>query len=147
MVGIENPPVLIATKLGVVIALSEIFLPFMVLTLFGVIRTIDPAIEEAAIDLGDPPFLVWWRVTIPLAKNGILGGSLLVFSLTLSSYVTPKLVGQSRVLTLATTIFEQAIVLVRYETAAAFAVVLLALTLGISILATRAMQRQKELTR
>jgi putative spermidine/putrescine transport system permease protein len=143
-IGISDPPVLIGTHLGVMIALSEIFLPFMVLTLFAVIRTIDESIEEAAIDLGDPPFMVWWRVTLPLSRNGLIGGSLLVFSLAMSSYVTPKLIGQSRVLTLATTIFEQAIVLLRYPVAAAFAVVLLAITMVVSILATRAMQKQKE---
>lgn len=142
-IGIPDPPALIGTHPGVIVALSEIFLPFMVLTLFSVVRTIDESIEEAAIDLGDAPLMVWWRVTLPLARNGLVGGSLLVFSLAMSSYVTPKLIGQSRVLTLATTIFEQAIVLVRYPVAAAFAVVLLGITLVVSVFATRAMQMQK----
>src|SRR5690606_31766778 len=97
-----------------------------------------------AIDMGDPPFMVWWRVTIPLSRNGLFGGSLLGFSLAISSYVTPKLIGPSRVLTLSTTILAQAPVLVRYPVAVAFALAVLAITMIVSILATRAMQKQKE---
>lgn len=129
---------LIGTNLGVVIALTEVLLPFMVLTLYGVIRGIPTALEDAAQDLGDSPAMAIARVTVPLARSGILGGTLLVFSLAVSSYVTPALVGGARVQVLATSIYEQAISLVNYPNAAALAVVLLAITTLLAVAQSRA---------
>lgn len=120
-------PQLVGTFTGVVIALVEVLLPFMVLTCYGVVRGVDPGIEEAALDLGDPPWRVLFRVTLPLCRGGLLAGSLLVFSLTVSSFVTPSLIGGSRVQVAATAIYERTITLVDYPGAAALAVVLLVL--------------------
>jgi putative spermidine/putrescine transport system permease protein len=120
-------PQLVGTFTGVVIALVEVLLPFMVLTCYGVVRGVDPGIEEAALDLGDPPWRVLFRVTLPLCRGGLLAGSLLVFSLTVSSFVTPALIGGSRVQVAATAIYERTITLVDYPRAAALAVVLLVL--------------------
>ncbi|MBM9463027.1 ABC transporter permease [Aeromicrobium sp. YIM 150415] len=124
---------LIGSQAGVIIALTQVLLPFMVLTLQGVIRNIPVALEEAAQDLGDGPIAVFTRVLLPLSKGGLLGGSLLVFSLAISTYVTPALIGGARVQVVATTIYQQAISLVNYPRAAAFAVVLLVIT-GIVVL-------------
>jgi putative spermidine/putrescine transport system permease protein len=130
---------LIGSGVGVVIALTEVLLPFMVLTLFGVIRGIPSSLEDAAQDLGDSPIRAVVRITVPLAKGGILGGTLLVFSLAVSSFVTPALVGGSRVQVMATAIYEHAISLVDYPTAAALAVVLLLLTTILAVAQSRAM--------
>jgi ABC-type spermidine/putrescine transport system permease subunit I len=130
---------LIGTNLGVVIALTEVLLPFMVLTLFGVIRGIPTELEDAAQDLGDSPAMAIARVTVPMARSGIVGGTLLVFSLAVSSYVTPALVGGARVQVLATSIYEQAISLVNYPNAAALAVVLLAITTLLAVAQSRVM--------
>lgn len=130
---------LIGTSTGVVISLSEVLLPFMVLSLYSVIRGIPVALEEAAQDLGDSPVRALAQVVLPLAKGGILGGTLLVFSLSVSSFVTPALIGGARVQVVATTIYQQAISLVNYPRAAAFAVVLLAVTVVIAIAQSRAL--------
>ena len=141
--GASGPTSLLGTQTGVVIALSEILLPIMVLVLYGVIRNVDPAVERAAVDLGDHPFIVWLRVTIPLSKHGIIGGFMLVFSLSLSSYATPKLIGQSRVSTLGTSVYEYAMTLSDYNTASVYACILLAITLAISFFAARLLTEKR----
>jgi putative spermidine/putrescine transport system permease protein len=143
LLGVEGATTLLGTRIGVVIVLAEILLPIMTLVIYGVIRNIDPAVERAAVDLGDPPFYVWIRVTIPLAKNGIIGGFLLVFSLSLSSYVTPKLIGQSRISTLGTSVYEYAMALSDYNTASVYACILLFITLGISFVAARMLTERR----
>lgn len=143
MLGVEGATTLLGTRIGVIIVLAEILLPIMTLVIYGVIRNIDPAIERAAVDLGDPPFYVWLRVTIPLAKNGIIGGFLLVFSLSLSSYVTPKLIGQSRISTLGTSVYEYAMALSDYNTASVYACILLFITLSISFVAARMLTERR----
>lgn len=135
VVGIDTE--LIGTTTGVVVALAEVLLPFMVLTLYGVIRGIPAALEEAAQDLGDSPARAALHVVLPLARGGIVGGTLLVFSLAASSYVTPALIGGARVQVVATALYQQAISLVNYPRAAALAVVLLVVTGAIAIAQSR----------
>lgn len=127
--GLDGPSGLMGTMTGVVIALAEVLLPFMVITLYGVIESVDATLEDAAMDLGDNQYQALWRVTIPLSKGGILGGSLLVFSLAVSSFVTPSLIGGSRVQVMATVIYERAIVLLDYAGATVLSVILLATVL------------------
>lgn len=132
---------LIGSQAGVIIALTQVLLPFMVLTLHGVIRNIPVALEDAAQDLGDSPLSAFFRVVLPLSRGGLLGGSLLVFSLAISTYVTPALIGGARVQVVATTIYQQAISLVNYPRAAAFAVVLLVITILVVLVQTRLLSR------
>jgi putative spermidine/putrescine transport system permease protein len=127
LVGIS----LLGTVTGVVIALAEVLLPFMVLTCYGVLTRIDPAVEEAALDLGDPPLRVLLRVTVPLARGGILAGSVLVFSLAVSSFITPALIGGARVQVAATAIYQQAISMANYQRASAIGVLMFFVVIGL----------------
>jgi putative spermidine/putrescine transport system permease protein len=129
--GIGGPSGLMGTMLGVILALAELLLPFMVLTLYGVIEKISPSLEHAAMDLGDGPLRAICRVILPLTKNAVFGGSLLVFSLAVSSFVTPSLIGGSRVQVMATVIYEKAILLLDYPLAAALSIILLAFVLAL----------------
>lgn len=122
---------LLGTVTGVVIALAEVLLPFMVLTCYGVLTRIDPAVEEAALDLGDPPLRVLLRVTVPLARGGILAGSALVFSLAVSSFITPALIGGARVQVAATAIYQQAISMANYQRASAIGVLMFCVVIGL----------------
>ena len=97
----EKPLPLMYNEFGVVIGLVHIYVPFMVLTLVGVIGRIDRTLEEAARGLGASRFRTFLEVTLPLSLPGILAGSLLVFALAISAYVTPVLLGGNNVLTLA----------------------------------------------
>lgn len=138
---VQQPTGLMYTFTGVVISLAEVLMPFMVLTLYSVIQSVDPNVEEAAMNLGAGPFVTLARVTIPLTLGGILAGSLLVFSLAISSFVTPSLVGGARVHLMATLIQEQAITLVNWQFAATVAAILLVVVLTLALAYSRLLER------
>jgi ABC-type spermidine/putrescine transport system permease subunit I len=118
---------------GVVIALAQVLLPFMLLSLYGVIRAIDPELERAAQNLGAGPWRAVALTTLPMAARGILSASLLVFCLAISAFATPSLVGGARVQLMSTTIYEQMTELADWPFAAAVAFILLAVVLAISL--------------
>jgi putative spermidine/putrescine transport system permease protein len=88
-----QPQELIFNRLGVVVALSHVLLPYMVLTLYAVMRGIDPHIMRAARSLGANAWQAFRRVYLPQTLPGIAAGCLLVFILAIGSYVTPALIG------------------------------------------------------
>jgi putative spermidine/putrescine transport system permease protein len=102
-----EPVPFLGTMLGVTIALSHVFLPFMVLPLVSVIENIKPEVRESAIVSGAHPIVAFGRVLLPLSMPGIVAGATLVFLLTSGSLVTPSLIGQKRVWVLPTLIYQQ----------------------------------------
>src|SRR5262249_54272594 len=90
---IDKPLRPMYNEAGRVVGLVHIYVRFMVLTLVGVIGRIDLALEEAARGLGASRLRAFLEVTLPLSLPGILAGSLLVFALAISAYVTPVLLG------------------------------------------------------
>ena len=78
---------------GTYIAMTQILLPFMVLPLYSVMKTISPSLVRAGKSLGGTPFTTFWKVYFPLTIPGIGAGSLLVFILAIGYYITPELVG------------------------------------------------------
>ena len=115
---------------GVVAGLVQFALPFMILTLVGVIRGIDPSLEEAARSLGASRGRTFLRVTLPASMPGILSGSLLVFALSISSYIVPALMGGFRVGVLPIHIFQQVAESARFQFGASIAVILFLLSAG-----------------
>lgn len=106
--GFTSEPVpLMYNMTGIVIAMVHIFVPFMVLTLVGALGRIDPRLEQAARNLGASKTRTFVEVTLPLSVPGILAGSLLVFALTVSSYVTPVLMGGFSFFNLPILIYQQ----------------------------------------
>lgn len=95
---ISEPLPLMYNTFGVVVGLVQFTLPFMVLSLIGIIRGINPSLEEAARSLGASRRQAFTRIVLPLSMPGILAGSLLCFALAISSYVVPALMGGWRVL-------------------------------------------------
>ena len=126
-----KPLPLMYNEFGVVIGLVHIYVPFMVLTLVGVIGRIDPTLEEAARGLGASRLRTFMEVTLPLSLPGILAGSLLVFALAISAYVTPVLLGGNNVLTLPMLIYQQVSASFNLGFAGALGVVLLAVSLAL----------------
>lgn len=126
---VEKPLPLMYNEFGVIIGLVHIYVPFMVLTLVGVIGRIDGALEEAARGLGASRFRAFVEVTLPLSLPGILAGSLLVFALAISAYVTPVLLGGNNVLTLPMLIYQQVSASFNLGFAGALGVVLLVVSL------------------
>jgi putative spermidine/putrescine transport system permease protein len=125
----DTPYRLMYNEFGIVVALSHIFVPFMVLTLAGVIGRIDTRLEEAARVLGAPRFRAFLEVTLPLSLPGIVAGSLLVFALAISSYVTPLVMGGYQITTLPILIYQQISANFNVHFAAALGVLLLAISL------------------
>ncbi|WP_170984786.1 ABC transporter permease [Roseomonas sp. AR75] len=124
---------LLGTFSGVVIALAQVLLPIMILTLYAVIRGIDRDLEHAAMSLGAAPVVALWLVTIRLARGGIMAGSLLVFSLSVSAFATPSMVGGARAHFMAVTIYEQTLELLDWPFAAAISAILLAISLAVAL--------------
>jgi putative spermidine/putrescine transport system permease protein len=138
---IEAPIAFLGSEFAVVIALCHIYVPFMILTLTGVIARIDPKLEEAARGLGASRIAAFLQVTLPLSAPGILAGSLLVFALAISAYVTPIVIGGYEIQTLPMLIFQQVSASFNLGFAAALGVVLLVVALGLVFAYGRAMQR------
>ena len=130
---IAAPLPLMYNELGTVIALVHIYVPFMVLTLAGVIGRIDERLEEAAMSLGASPLRAFLEVTLPLSLPGILAGSLLVFALAISAYVTPYLMGGQQVLTLPMLIYQQVAATFNLAFAGALGVVLLVVSIALVV--------------
>ena len=93
LVGDDNRIQMIYNQTGTVIAMTQILLPFMVLPLFSVMKTISPSHMRAAQSLGAPRFQAFWKVYAPQTLPGVGAGSLLVFILAIGYYITPALVG------------------------------------------------------
>lgn len=127
----DKPLPLMYNEFGVVVGLVHIYVPFMVLTLVGVIGRIDGALEDAARGLGASRFRTFLEVTLPLSLPGILAGSLLVFALAISAYVTPLLLGGNNVLTLPMLIYQQVSASFNLGFAGALGVVLLVVSLAL----------------
>jgi putative spermidine/putrescine transport system permease protein len=137
-VGVGGPAYQLAyTFAGVVIAMTQVNLPFMVLSLYGVIRAINPELEKAAQNLGATPLSAVLLTTLPLARQGIFSASLLVFALTISAFATPSLVGGARVHLMSTTIYEQMTELADWPFASAISFILLVVVLVISLVYSR----------
>jgi putative spermidine/putrescine transport system permease protein len=97
---IDMPVRLIFNETGIVIGTAHVLMPFMVLAILGSLQTIDLALEDAATSLGARPLRVVWDVVLPLALPGMVAGTILVFILSVSTFVTPILLGGQLVLTL-----------------------------------------------
>lgn len=90
---IEQPLALLFNRTGVVIAMVHILLPFMILPLYSVMKSVPPTYLRAAVSLGSSPMAAFFRVYVPQTYPGIGAGVLLVFILAIGYYVTPALLG------------------------------------------------------
>jgi spermidine/putrescine transport system permease protein len=93
---VRNPLPLLYNGGAVLLGLVYGYLPFMVLPIYATLERLDPALEEAAADLGARPWAALFRVVIPLSRPGIAAGCILVFIPSLGAYLTPDLLGGGR---------------------------------------------------
>jgi putative spermidine/putrescine transport system permease protein len=90
---IDSPLALLFNRVGVYISMTHILLPFMILPLYSVMKSVPPTYQRAAVSLGSHPFAAFWRVYVPQTYPGIGAGVLLVFILAIGYYITPALLG------------------------------------------------------
>jgi putrescine transport system permease protein len=90
---IHEPIAMMNTPVSLMIGMVYSYLPFMILPLYANLSKLDIRYLEAAADLGASPFKVFWLITVPLSKAGIIAGSLLVFIPAVGEYVIPELLG------------------------------------------------------
>ncbi|MBE9607576.1 ABC transporter permease [Acetobacteraceae bacterium H6797] len=138
---IKEPIQFLGSEAAVVVSLSHIYVPFMILTLTGVIARIDTRLEEAARGMGAGRVRTFLEVTLPLSAPGILAGSLLVFALAISAYVTPIVIGNYEIQTLPMLVYQQISSSFNLHFAAALGIVLLAVALLLVGAYNRAMAR------
>jgi putative spermidine/putrescine transport system permease protein len=132
---LDQPAILLNNQLGVVIGLTNALLPLMILSLMTVIQRIHPTIEEAANNLGASWLYSFFHVVFPLSLRGLLAGFVLVFTVSVSSYTTPAVLGGGHVLVMSTFIEQQVDLVLAYAFSAACSIILMfvvaVLTLGV----------------
>jgi putrescine transport system permease protein len=130
-IGVIDAPLgIFATNSAVVIGIVYSYLPFMLLPLYAAIENQEPALLEAAADLGASPWRAFLRITLPLSARGIIAGSLLVFIPAVGEFVIPDLLGGSDTLMIGRTLWNDFFVNRDWPIASAAAIVLLILLVG-----------------
>ena len=128
---------LMYSRTGLIIAMTHIQLPFTLLPIYSVMRSVQPSQLRAAQSLGGRPFTVFRRVYLPQVMPGVLAGCLLTFILCLGYYITPVLIGGASDQLISNFIANYVNVELNWEMAAALSFVLLASTLGLYVTMTR----------
>lgn len=128
--GLTSAPVpLMFNRLGVVIAMTHVLLPFMVLPIFSVLIAIPRNLMPAAASLGAHPLRAFVHVLLPLAMRGVVSGALLVFMAALGYYITPALIGGANDQMISSVIAYYATGAANWGMAGALGLVLLAMTI------------------
>jgi len=92
--GVINQPIeMLYTEFATIISMTHILLPFMVLPLYSVMKSIDPSYFRAAMSLGSKPMPAFFKIYFPMTLPGLSAGALLVFIISIGYYITPALVG------------------------------------------------------
>ena len=126
---VDTPLALLFNRTGVVIAMVHILLPFMILPLYSVMKSVPPTYLRAAVSLGSSPLAGFFRVYVPQTYPGIGAGALLVFILSIGYYVTPALLGGADDQMLSYYIAQYTNVTVNWGMACALGTLLLSATL------------------
>ena len=134
---ISEPLPLLYNDFAVILGLVYGFLPFMVLPLYTNLEKLDPALLEAAADLGAKPLTALARITMPLCRPGIAAGSILVFIPCLGAYLTPDLMGGGKSIMIGTLVQNQFTTARDWPFGAALSLFLMALTLGLLYLVSK----------
>jgi spermidine/putrescine transport system permease protein len=125
----REPVEILYNDLAVLIGLVYGYLPFMVLPLYAALSRLDFTVVEAAWDLYASGAAVFWKVIVPLAKPGIVGGSILVFVSSVGAYVTPDILGGGRTLMIGNLIQHEYLVVRDWPLGSAISFVLMVLVM------------------
>jgi spermidine/putrescine transport system permease protein len=134
---ISRPLPLLFNDFAVILGLVYGYLPFMILPLYATLEKLDPALIDAASDLGATPFVTLWKVIVPLSRGGIAAGCLLVFIPCLGAYLTPDLLGGGKTVMLGNLVQNQFTTARDWPFGSAISLVLMAAVLAVLFLAVR----------
>lgn len=126
---IQEPIVMLHTSFSLTLGMVYTYLPFMILPLYANLQKLDGRLLEAAADLGARPWKAFWLVTVPLSKNGIVAGSMLVFIPSVGEYVIPELLGGPETLMIGRVLWDEFFGNNDWTMASAVAVVMILLIL------------------
>ncbi|HEV8311237.1 MAG TPA: ABC transporter permease [Methylomirabilota bacterium] len=142
----DEPVRFLFTQTGLVLGAVNVFLPFMVLPIFAVVKLIDPRLGEAAATLGSSPAHRFLHVTLPLSMPGVIAGVAFVFSMSVSMYVIPTLLIGDRYKTLSILIARSFLFMRDRALGSTAAVVLLLIAVGV-VVASAALTRSPQASR
>ncbi|MFV3384112.1 ABC transporter permease subunit [Pseudomonas sp. NY15364] len=141
---IDTPLQILNTNTAVYIGVVYSYLPFMILPLYANLVKHDLSLLEAASDLGSSNFNNFWRITVPLSKNGIIAGSMLVFIPVVGEFVIPELLGGPETLMIGKVLWQEFFNNRDWPVASALAVVMLAILIVPIILFNRNQAKELE---
>jgi putrescine transport system permease protein len=127
---IDQPLQILNTNLAVYIGIVYSYLPFMILPLYANLVKHDMSLLEAASDLGSSNINNFWKITVPLSKNGIIAGSMLVFIPAVGEFVIPELLGGPETLMIGKVLWQEFFNNRDWPVASALAVIMLAILMG-----------------
>ena len=128
---IHEPMSLLYTDFSIIIGSVYLFLPTMIMTLVGILENIDDDLLEAAATLGLSPLKGFFKIILPLSLPGMIVGSILVFTGTLTAYTTPQLLGGNKKMLLATLLYQRATTLGDWTSASVIALVMIVITFAV----------------
>ncbi len=141
---IDEPLQILNTNLAVYIGVVYSYLPFMILPLYANLVKHDHSLLEAASDLGSSTFNSFWKITVPLSKNGIIAGAMLVFIPVVGEFVIPELLGGPETLMIGKVLWQEFFNNRDWPVASALAVVMLAILIVPIILFNRSQAKEME---
>jgi putative spermidine/putrescine transport system permease protein len=132
----DEPQRLLFTETGLVLGAANVFLPFMILPIYSVIRLIDPRLMEAGVTLGASPAYAFRKIVLPLTLPGVVTGTAFVFSLAMSMFVIPSLLIGDRFQTLATLTGRSYLLMRNEALGSATAAILLVIAVAVVVAST-----------
>ncbi len=134
---IEKPVKLLYTEGAIFVGLLQLFMPLMILSLISSLENVREDYELAAKSLGANNIVAFFRIKFPLTVEGMIIGGTLVFTGCITAYVTPSLLGGSRVLTLSTLLYQKAYVTLDWTMATTIAMIMFLTTYLINFVLKR----------
>ena len=137
-IGLSDEPIrFLFTETAVFIGLLQMFLPLMIISLISALENVPKDAVPAARILGANWFQVFWRVILPLTQEGLVIGGTLVFTGSLTAYITPAILGGSKVLMLETLLYQRVTMANDYASASIIAMILIVMSFSANLLLKR----------
>ncbi len=140
----DHPLQLLYNEGAVLTAMVHVLLPYMVLPIYSVLRTIPPNLSRAARSLGASSVAEFFTVILPLTRTGMVAGCVMVFVLSIGYFITPMLLGGPRTLMISTLINQQITSVLNWSFGGALGAMLLVVTLAIILVFNKAMLASRQ---